>query len=99
MLSDFGEPESYEEAMQHTFKKEWEKSMEEEMDALSQNRMWDLVKLPKGKRALKNKWVYQMKEEEGGNNKKKFKARLVVVKGFAQKEGIDFNEIFSPVLL
>lgn len=58
LLSDFSEPESYDEAMRHTFKEEWEKSVEEEMDALHhQNRTWDLVKLPKGKRVLKNKWM------------------------------------------
>jgi hypothetical protein len=34
-----------------------------------------------------------LKEEDGG--KKQYKARLVV-KGFAQKKGIDFDEIFSP---
>ena len=36
-----------------------------------------------------------MKEEDGG--KKRFKSRLVV-KGFAQKKGIDFDEIFSPIV-
>ena len=36
-----------------------------------------------------------MKEEDGG--KKRFKAKLVL-KGFAQKRGIDFDDIFSPVV-
>jgi hypothetical protein len=44
---------------------------------------------------LQNKLVYKLKEEDGG--KKRYKARLVV-KGFAQKKGIDFDEIFSPVV-
>jgi hypothetical protein len=47
-----------------------------------------------GKRALQNKWVYRLKEEDGC--KKWYKARLVV-KGFAQNKGIDFDEIFSLV--
>jgi hypothetical protein len=54
-----------------------------------------MVQLPTGKRALQNKWVYKLKEEDG--RKKKYKARLVV-KGFAQKKGIDFDEIFSLVV-
>eukprot|EP00253_Pinus_taeda_P026858 PITA_26858 len=45
--------------------------------------------------AVQNKWVYKLKEEDGG--RKRYKARLVV-KGFAQKKGIDFDEIFSPVV-
>ena len=69
--------------------------MEEEMNSLVKNQTWDLVKLPAGKRALQNKWVYRLKEEDGG--KKRYKARLVV-KGFAQKKGIDFDEIFSPIV-
>lgn len=57
---------------------------------------WELVKLPKGRRALQNKWVYIIKHE-GEGEKKRYKERLVV-KGFSQKEGIDFNEIFSLVV-
>jgi hypothetical protein len=95
LLTDSGEPECYEEAMQVDTKKKWEQGMKEEMDSLENNQTWDLVQLPAGKRALQNKWVYNLKEEDGGE--KRYKARLVV-KGFAQKKGIDFDEIFSPVV-
>ena len=69
--------------------------MKGEMDSLLKNNTWDLVPLPEGKRALPNKWIYRLNEEHGEN--KKYKARLVV-KGFAQKKGINFDEIFSPVV-
>jgi hypothetical protein len=95
LLTDSGEPECYEEAMQVDTKKKWEQGMKEEMDSLENNQTWDLVQLPAGKRALQNKWVYKLKEEDGGE--KRYKARLVV-KGFAKKKGIDFDEIFSPVV-
>ena len=42
-----------------------------------------------------NKWVYQIKEKSDGSQR--FKTRLVV-KGFQQKEGIDFTKIFSHVV-
>ena len=51
-----------------------------------------MFQLPTSKRTLHNRWVYRFKEEDGG--KKRYKARLVV-KGFAQKKGIYFDEIFS----
>ena len=70
--------------------------MEEEMNSLQKNQTYELVKLPKGKKALKNKWVFKLKKDGKGNTMK-YKARLVV-KGFQQKEGIDFDEIFSPVV-
>ena len=54
-----------------------------------------MVQFPAGKRALQNKWVYKLKEEDGGE--KWYKAGLVV-KGFAQKKGIDFDEISSPIV-
>ena len=73
----------------------WEHAMKEEMDSLLKNQTWSLVELPKGKKALTNKWVYKIKEEVDG--RQRYKARLVV-KGFAQKKGIDYDEIFSPVV-
>ena len=76
-------------------RKNWEQGLNEEMDSLIRNQTWDLVEFPIGKRALQNKWVYRLKEEDAG--KKQYKARLFV-KGFAQKKGINFDEIFPPVV-
>ena len=70
--------------------------MQEEMQSLHENHTYDLVKLPQGKRALKNKWVYRLKTENN-SSQLRYKARLVV-KGFGQKKGVDFEEIFSPVV-
>ena len=95
LMTDSGEPECFEEAMHEETRNKWEQGMDEEMDSLVRNQTWDLVKLPIEKMAFQNKWVYKLKEEDGG--KKRYKARLVV-KGFAQKKGIDFDEIFSLVV-
>lgn len=63
-------------------------------DSLVHDQTWDLVSLLASKRALQNKWVWRLKEEDGG--KIRYTIRLVV-NGFAKKKGIYFNEIFSPI--
>ncbi|KAE8664067.1 hypothetical protein F3Y22_tig00112857pilonHSYRG00227 [Hibiscus syriacus] len=83
------------EAMQVDDSVKWESSMKDEMDSLMSNQTWELAELSPGKKALHNKWIYRIKEEHDGS--KRYKARLVV-KGFQQKECIDYNEIFSPVV-
>ena len=67
----------------------------DEMDSLLGNQTWELTKLPVGKKVLHNKWVYRIKNEHDGS--KCYSARLAV-KGFQQKKGIDYLEIFSPVV-
>ena len=75
--------------MQVETRKKWEQGMDEEIESLIRNKTWYFVKFPARKRALENKWVYRLKEEDGG--KKQYKARLVV-KGFTQKKGIEFDD-------
>ncbi|WVZ02641.1 hypothetical protein V8G54_023447 [Vigna mungo] len=93
LLTGEGEPENYEEACQMTDASKWEFSMKDEMKSLMSNQIWELVELPVGKKALHNKWVYRVKEDHDGS--KRYKARLVV-KGFQQKEGVYYTEIFAP---
>ncbi|GJR51063.1 retrovirus-related pol polyprotein from transposon TNT 1-94 [Tanacetum coccineum] len=73
----------------------WKKAINEETVSLEKNKTWSLVRLPAGKKALQSKWVFRVKEEQDG--KKRYKARLVV-KSFQQKQRVDYNEIFSPVV-
>jgi len=66
------------------------------MKSLHDNHTYDLVKLPKGKRALETRWIFRVKQDSN-STLPRYKARLVV-KGFRPKKGVDFNEIFSPVV-
>ena len=44
-------------------KEHWLEAMQEEMDSLLKNQTYELVKHPKGKKVLKNRWVFKNKKD------------------------------------
>ena len=70
--------------------------MREEMESMWTNQVWNLVNLPAGRKAIGNKWVLKIQRNSDGSIKR-YKAR-VIAKGYTQREGIDYEETFSPVV-
>ncbi|KAG8473572.1 hypothetical protein CXB51_035820 [Gossypium anomalum] len=91
------EPSNYSEAISCEDSEKWMFAMQEEMESLHKNKTWDLVKLPKGKKTVHCKWVFKKKEGTPGVEEPKYKARLVA-KGYSQVPGVDFTDVFSPVV-
>jgi hypothetical protein len=89
------DPEFFSQAMNCKESELWYNAKKEEMNSMKSNRVWDLVELPNGVKAIGCKWVFKTKKDSLGNIER-YKARLIA-KGFTQKEGIDYTETFSPV--
>ncbi|GKC17810.1 putative ribonuclease H-like domain-containing protein [Tanacetum coccineum] len=70
-------------------------AMQEELLQFKLQKVWILMDLPKGKRAIGTKWIFRNKKDERGIVIRN-KARLVA-QGYTQEEGIDYDEVFAPV--
>ncbi|THH04746.1 hypothetical protein EW146_g10095, partial [Bondarzewia mesenterica] len=75
---------------------EWLAACQEEMSSFEKMEVFDVVDRPHDRKIVGSKWVFRVKRGLSGDIEK-FKARLVA-KGFTQVEGIDYDEIFAPVV-
>jgi len=71
--------------------KEWKDACHKKLESLWKQNVYKLVKLSPGRKAIKNWWVFAIKSDDR-------KRAWLVGKGFSQVEGVDYNEIFSPVV-
>ncbi|GJT70552.1 putative ribonuclease H-like domain-containing protein [Tanacetum coccineum] len=86
------EPKKISEALED---ESWVDAMQEELLQFKIQKVWILVDLPYGNKAIRTKWVYRNKKDERGVVVRN-KARLVA-QGHRQEEGIDYDEVFAPV--
>ena len=73
----------------------WRSDMIEEMDALTDNGTWDLVRLPAGKKVIGCRWVFIVKVNPNGSIA--WLKACLVAKGYAQTYGMDYSNTFSVV--
>ena len=88
-------PNTFNSAMESSNAVKWKEACDSEYESLRKNDTWDVVPLPKGRKAIGCRWVFRVKENQNGEVER-FKARMVA-KGFSQKYGIDYEETFAPV--
>jgi hypothetical protein len=76
---------------------QWTAAIQEEYKSLKEKHVFsEPCLLPKGFKTLDTKLVLKLKEPEGTDSTRRYKARLCV-RGFRQEEGIDFDFTFAPV--
>nr|GEV99579.1 retrovirus-related Pol polyprotein from transposon TNT 1-94 [Tanacetum cinerariifolium] len=74
---------------------DWVSAMQEELDQFARLKVWRLVPRPEGKSVIKTKWIFKNKKDKSSLVIRS-KERLIVV-GYSQQEGINYDETFAPV--
>jgi hypothetical protein len=88
-------PKTFEEALTCKYACYWKKAIEDELDSITDMDVYTETALPPKKNALTSRWVFTWKVNDG--KVVKAKARLVV-RGFEQREGVDYSLLFAPTV-
>ena len=88
---------SFSQTKQSVNSQKWIEAMKDEMKSMKDNNVWDLVKLPEGAKPIDCKWIYKTKQDLKSNVERY--TTCLVAKGFTKKEGLDYKETFSPILM
>ena len=89
------EPQCMKNALNGKNSREWKEALDAEYSSLINNETWELVPPPLDANIVGSKWVLKVKRDANGNINR-YKARLVA-QGYSQTQGIDYEEVFSPV--
>lgn len=92
---EFVEPLTYEEAISRQEGEKWKEAIEEELAAHDKNQTWRMESLPHNRTTVGCKWVFKVKSSSECSPR--YKARLCA-KGFTQQAGLDYDEVFAPVV-
>ncbi|KAJ3489457.1 hypothetical protein NLJ89_g11528 [Agrocybe chaxingu] len=93
-LAAGADPRTYKQAMKGDDRHLWQEATQDEYNALNGNETWEVVDLPPGKKAIGSGWVFKIKFKADGTIER-YKARIVA-KGYSQRPGIDYTEVFAP---
>ena len=90
-------PKTWKQVLTHPYKLYWIEAMKKEIDSLVTKKVWVITDKPQdGRKLIGCRWVFALKKKANGEIER-YKARLVA-QGYSQEEGIDYDDIYSPVI-